>query len=71
MNDEFEDTCEGVDSVENTGIDIEPQDLNPSVQKLQSHYLTIEGVRHYIPTLINDLLGADKEKRRLVTTRPL
>lgn len=70
-DDEFEDAHEGVDSVENTGIDIEPQELNPSLQKSKSHYLTIEGARHYIPTLINDLLGADKERRRLVTTRPL
>lgn len=40
-------------------------------QKSESHYLTIEGARHYLPTLINNLLGADKEKRRLVNTRPL
>lgn len=70
-DDEFEDAREEVDSIEHTGFDIEPEDLNPSLQKSNSHYLTIEGARHYIPTLINDLLGADKEKRRLVTTRPL
>ena len=70
-DDEFEDTQEGVDSVDNTGMDVEPQDLNPSLQKMNSHYLTIDGASHYIPTLINDLLCADKEKRRLVTTRPL
>ena len=53
---------ERVDSVDNTGIDIDPQDLNPSPQKSNSHYLTIDGANHYIPTLINDLLGADKKE---------
>lgn len=66
-----EDTQDSIDLDQFSGLDLEHKDLlNPSPKKPEAHYLEINGEKQYIPTIINNLLGADREKRALVTTRP-
>ncbi|KAF8151692.1 hypothetical protein B0H34DRAFT_618278, partial [Crassisporium funariophilum] len=68
---DLEDTRNKIHHKEHLGLNVESQDLNPTAKKSDSSYLNVNGTRHYIPTLMNTLLGADKERRKLVTTRPL
>lgn len=67
-----EDTRDSIDHDQFNGLDFEHKDLlNPSPKKPEAHYLEINGEKQYIPTVINNLLGADREKQALVTTWPL
>ena len=70
-NESFEDTQDSVDITEFNGLDIEPTELNPSSKKNNAHYLKVGNEMQYIPTLVKHLLGEDRERKALVTTRSL
>lgn len=69
--DEFTDMQMAIDLQEFHGRHIEAEDLNPAPKKSAPHYLNIDGDQYYLPRLINELLSTDKERRQLVTLRPL
>ncbi|KAF8902265.1 hypothetical protein CPB84DRAFT_1824389 [Gymnopilus junonius] len=67
---EFEDARDVID-IDADAINTDAEDLNPSIQKEQLHYLTVNGHNFYLPTLVKEFLSADKERCQLSTVRGL
>ena len=70
-DEDIQDARDSIDIEEFNGVDIEPTELNPAPERNNQYYLTVDGVRQYIPTIVKNLLGADRERKALVTTRSL
>jgi len=68
---DIQDVRDSIEIEEFNGVDIEPTELNPALERNNQHYLTVNGVRQYIPTIVKNLLGADQEQKALITTRSL
>jgi hypothetical protein len=43
--------------------------VKPPVKKSDSHYLTIDNIKHYIPTLISKILGSDRDRTKIEQSR--
>jgi hypothetical protein len=74
LDDEFEDTQTAIDQEQfnHFGADFQNKNLlNPSAKDSDAHYLIVDETKHYIPTLITNLLSRNRELRTLVTTRGL
>ncbi|KIM35830.1 hypothetical protein M413DRAFT_36514, partial [Hebeloma cylindrosporum] len=41
----------------------------PPTKKSDAHYLTVDNVKHYIPTLISKILGADRDQTKIEQSR--
>lgn len=71
-NGNLDDAANDIDANEFDGLDIQQSDLlNPAAQISGTPYLLIEGQKQYIPTLVSQILGADRKKKSLSTTHGL
>ena len=70
-DEDIQDARDSIDIEEFNGMDIEATELNPTPERNDLYYLTVDGVKQYIPTIVKNLLGADREQKALVTTRSL
>ncbi|EDR04579.1 uncharacterized protein LACBIDRAFT_330513 [Laccaria bicolor S238N-H82] len=67
-----EDAASTIDADEFTGIEFQQSDLlNPTTEMAGTSYLLVEGQKQYIPTLVSQILGADRKKKSLSTTHGL
>ena len=76
QDNEFEDTRNAIDIDEYNGTDVDPEDVSNSNsephsthKKSDEHYLTVNGQKHYIPTLISMMLDGDREETKIETSR--
>ncbi|KAF8962221.1 hypothetical protein BDZ97DRAFT_1759454 [Flammula alnicola] len=68
----FEDAHTTINTDDFNGLDIQDKDLlNPPAHKSNAHYLIVDNKKQYILTLVSSLLGADRERKALITTWPL
>lgn len=43
--------------------------VKPPIKKSDSHYLTTDNIKHYIPTLISKILGGDQDRTKIEQSR--
>jgi hypothetical protein len=83
-DDEFEDARNLIDIDEYNGLDFNPEDFDSddlnadfpfgdhetvTGKKSDSYYLTVDNVKHYIPTLISKILGSDRDQTKIEPSR--
>jgi hypothetical protein len=78
QDNEFEDTRNAIDIEDyytgnGTDVTVDPEDVSNSEsgshKKSDKHYLTVDGQKHYIPSLISTILGGDREEVKIETSR--